>query len=177
MKCWVFGRYVDWVDFVVLMELKFNIKIVMIKDKKPLYRKVADARYSHHNKGSEAKYDRNTKEGVSKNLKKDVRRGLDYTPLYKFLLSKVGQDFDIVYSEVVGRVDNKDAIYNIIRKNEFEKGEYVTCGESSYFSKLYIDDNNLLQKINPDLKNEDFTPSCPCCTHTFNGVVLVKKFK
>ena len=44
---------------------------------KPLYRKVnTRTRNVSHNKGSDAKRDRNTKKGISKSLKKDVQRGL-----------------------------------------------------------------------------------------------------
>lgn len=47
---------------------------------------------------------------------------------------------------------------------------------NSTFSKLIVDENGLLQLKDPTLKNEDFIPSCSCCTHTFNGKPLIKKF-
>lgn len=148
----------------------------MLKDKKPLYRKEADAINNHHHSGSDAKYDRNTKRGISKHMKKNVKRGLDYTPLYKFLLSKVGQNFDEVYKEVIKRVNDRSAIFHMFRKHEFETGDFVRLGGSSFYNKLYIDDNNTIQKVNPNLKNEDFSPSCWCCTYTFNGNKLIKKY-
>lgn len=144
--------------------------------KQPLYRKVAKAINNHHFKGSNAKYDRNTKRGISKTLKKNIKRGLDYTPLYKFLLSKVGQNFNDIYREVIKRVSDRKAIFHMFRKHEFETGDFVRIGESSFYSKLYIDENNIIQKVNPDLKNEDFSPSCWCCTYTFNGSKLIKKY-
>ncbi len=148
----------------------------MKKDIKPLYRKEADARNNHHRKGGDAKYDRNTKKGVSKSMKKNVQRGLDYTPLYKFLLSKVGQDWDKIHSEAISRLDKEEPIYYLVARNETEKRDTVMCGESSRYSGLYVDENNLLQKVNPELTNEMLYPSCDCCTHTFNGVVLVKTY-
>lgn len=146
----------------------------MNKDKKPLYRKVADAMNNHHNKGSEARYDRNTKKGVSKSMKKNVDRGLDYTPLYKFLLSKVGQDWNKIHSEAISRLDKEEPIYHLVAMNDVEKKDVVICGESSQYSGLFVDENNFLQKVNPLVTNETLYPSCSCCTHTFNGVKLVK---
>jgi hypothetical protein len=130
----------------------------------------------HHNFGSDAKYDRNTKKGINKNMKKNVDRGLDYTPLYRFLLSKVGQDWDKVHSEAVSRLDQEDPIYHLVARNETEKRDYVRCGESSMYSGLYVDENNILQKVNPNLRNEELFPSCGCCTHTFNGTPLQKTY-
>jgi hypothetical protein len=148
----------------------------MKKDVKSLYRKVnTNTQHVHHNTGSDAKYDRNTKSGLNKNMKKDVQRGLDYTPLYMYLLSKIGQDWDKIHSDAIKRLDKEEPIYHLVAKNDTEKRDYVNCGESSHYSGLYIDENNTLQKVNPNLKNEDLIPSCPCCTHTFNGKVLVKK--
>lgn len=149
----------------------------MNKEAKPLYRKVnTRARHVWHNKGSEARYDRNTKTGLEKSMKQGKQRGLDYTPLYMFLLSKVGQDWDKVHSEAVARLKGADvdAVYNMVLVDD-QQGHgygYFNGGESSKYSTLFIDENNLLQKTHPDLKNEDLEPSCSCCTHTFNGKVL-----
>ena len=153
----------------------------MQKEIKPLYRKVnTKARGVHHQSGSDASYSRNTKKGISKSMKRNKERGLDYTPLYKFLLSKVGQDFDSIHSEAVSRLNSEDAIYHLVitnitdrRLHATERG-FVICGDKSYYSALYIDDNNKLQKIKPELKNEDLFPSCWCCTHTFNETPFVK---
>lgn len=145
--------------------------------KEPLYRKVnTKARGVHHNFGSDAKHDRNTKGGTNKNMKKGVERGLDYTPLYRFLLSKVGQDWDKVHSEAVSRLDKEDPIYHLVARNDAEKKDYVRCGESSFYSGLYVDEHNILQKVNPNFANEHLYPSCHCCTHTFNGTPLIKTY-
>ncbi len=149
----------------------------MGKDIKTLYRKVnSKARNCKHNIGPDAKNDRNTKKGISKSMKKNDHRGLDYTPLYKFLLSKVGEDWDVIHSQAIGRLDKEDPIYHLVARTEEDKKDKVRCGESSYYSGLYIDDNNKLQKVNPDLKNEDLYPSCHCCTYTWNGTPFQKTY-
>ncbi len=148
-----------------------------MKTKKPLYRKVnSKARNVHHYSGGDARHDRNTKAGLKKTLKKDVHRGLDYTPLYKFLLSKIGEDWDLVHSEAVSRLDNEDAIYHLVVEDKQQKYPYRLCGESSYYSKLYVDDNNKLQVLNPNFTNEMLHPTCHCCTFTFNGKPFVNKY-
>ncbi len=146
--------------------------------KEPLYRKVnTKARGVWHHKGSDAKYDRNTKKGLASSLKQGIQRGLDYTPLYRFLLSKVGKSWDDVYSEAVSRLDKEEPIFYMVdlnteHENPIYPSDYTNIGESGKWSKLIVDDNGILQLKNPNLKNEDFYPSCHCCTHTFNGVVL-----
>ena len=153
-----------------------------MKEKKPLYRKVnTRARNHHHYVGPDAKDTRNTKAGLTKKMRSDVQRGYDYTPLFKFLLSKVGQKWDNVFSEAISRLDKQDPIFWMVKVNEnlsdLRYGMYYfQCGESSKYSILYVDEDGLLQKLDPNLKNEDFTPSCPCCTHTFNGKVLNNKY-
>lgn len=145
----------------------------MNKEIKPLYRRVADARNSHRPKGQEARYDRNTKKGIQRSMKKR-ELGFDHTPLYKFLLSKVGQDWDAVYSEAVSRLIERDRISDLVCNSN--KRALVRCGESAMYSGLFIDDNNLLQRVNPSISNEMLYPTCHCCTHTFNGTVLVKTY-
>lgn len=50
-------------------------------------------------------------------------------------------------------------------------------GESSIYSGLYVDESGKHAKVAPELKNEDLTPDCPSCTHTFNGVPLIRKYE
>jgi len=33
-----------------------------------------------------------------------------------------------------------------------------------------VDDEGILRVVDPDLRAEDLTPYCDCCTHTLNGV-------
>lgn len=149
----------------------------MKRDIKPLYRKVnTKARGVHHQFGSDAKYDRHTKKGTKKGMKKDVHRGLDYTPLFRFLLSKVGSNWDDVLPVVQSRLDQDTPIYWMVAIRESDKNDYFLAGESTFFSGLFVDENNILQLVDPNLHNEDLTPSCPCCTHTFNGKPLIKKY-
>ena len=44
-------------------------------------------------------------------------------------------------------------------------------GDNSYYSKLTVNQDGLLVKVNPDITKELLVPSCSCCTHTFNGEV------
>lgn len=153
--------------------------------KEPLYRKVnTRARGVHHRKGGDYRHQRNSKR-EARSIEDEVargsmhgvrRRGLDYTPLFRFLLSKVGEEWAAVHSEAVSRLDREDPIYWLVARTDAERRPYVLTGETAYFSGLYIDDEGLLAKVAPDLRNEDLTPCCPCCTYTFNGVPLVRKY-
>jgi hypothetical protein len=137
-----------------------------------LYRKVnTKARHVYHHFGGNAKNSRNTKTGMSTKMKKDVNRGLDYTPLFRFLLSKIGQNFDQVYSQAVKRLDVDDPIFWMVDA----KREYFKMDKAIY-PTLIVDENGNLQQTNPNLTNTDFAPSCDCCTHTFNGKVLIRKY-
>lgn len=97
-----------------------------------------------------------------------TREGFDYTPLFKFLLSRVGRNWDEVFSEAVQRLDKQEPIFWLVDLY-FEKGDYgvVRIGESSYYLKLTVQ-NDLLVIADP----EATAPAklCTCCTHTFNGV-------
>jgi hypothetical protein len=149
----------------------------MNKQKEPLYRKVnTKAHGVHHHSGSDASHDRNTKQGTSKSMKKDKHRGLDYTPLYRFLLSKVGQTWSTVHSEAISRLDKEEPIYHLVALNEAGR-DVVRCGESSYYNGLFVDDDGILQIVNTKATNEEQHPICSCCTHTFNGKVFINKFK
>ncbi|TYP89286.1 hypothetical protein BC792_1285 [Sphingobacterium allocomposti] len=142
-----------------------------------LYRKVnTRARGVHHNFGGDFRHSKHKKKETPEQIrgsmsgKKD--RGLDYTPLFRFLLSKVGSNWDEVFSEAKSRLDKTEPIFWIVALNPDDKKDYVRVGESSYFSGLYVDDNGDLQLSNPNLKANDLTPHCSCCTHTLNGVVF-----
>lgn len=100
------------------------------------------------------------------------RHGFDYTPLFRFLLSKVGQPWDKVFSEANARLDRPEPVFWMVALHEVDKDEYVAIGESTYYSGLFVDAAGLLQKVNPLLTPEQMTPFCSCCTHTFNGVVF-----
>lgn len=75
--------------------------------KEPLYRKVnTRTRGVHHYKGGRARWERGTKvaqqnEGERGSMHQGVQNGLDYTPLFRFLLSKVGENWNDVHSELL----------------------------------------------------------------------------
>jgi hypothetical protein len=150
-------------------------------EKKPLYRKVnTRARNVHHNGGPHYRWSRGAKEtnrAREATMRRDRQNGLDYTPLYRFLLSKVGEDFDEVYSEAVARLDRPDPVFHLVARNEAERHATVRTGESSYWSGLCVDDNGRLAAVDPSIKVETLEPCCPCCTHTFNGQPFVKPFR
>ncbi|MEM8976234.1 MAG: hypothetical protein AAGD43_29560 [Pseudomonadota bacterium] len=151
--------------------------------KKPLYRKVnTRTRGVFHHRGGRSREERNTKaaktnEAMRGSMHQGQQRGLDYTPLFRFLLSKVGEDWDVVHSEAVSRLDKEEPIWWMVARTEDKKPATVGIGESTYFSGLYVDENNRLAIVDPSIKVEDLEPDCSCCTHTFNGVPFVKKFR
>ncbi|WP_244657907.1 hypothetical protein [Pseudomonas fluorescens] len=79
------------------------------------------------------------------------RHGFDYTPLFRFLLAKVGQPWDKVFSEANARLDRPEPVFWMVALHENDKDEYVRIGESSYYSGLWVDEAGLLQKVNPKL--------------------------
>lgn len=142
--------------------------------KAPLYRKVNTQTHGvRHKVGGDYRTERPSQalsDGSRGSMHGRQKRGLDYTPLFRFLLSKVGSEWDIVYQEAVGRLDRPDPIFWLVAREESEGRELVRTGESSYFTGLFVDEAGILRKVNPELRAEDLEPSCTCCTHTLNGV-------
>ena len=154
--------------------------------KEPLYRKVnTRARGVRHHTGGDYRHERNTRrekraaddEVARGTMHRKERRGLDYTPLFQFLLSNVGEAWSCVHAEAVSRLDREEPIYWMVARTQDERRSYVCIGGSSFFSGLYVDDGGKLALVAPELRNEDLTPWCACCTHTFNGVPFVRKFR
>lgn len=144
-------------------------------NKKPLYRKVnTRARGVHHLHGGDFKNTRHRESGVG--MRKGIQRGLDYTPLFKFLLAKVGCPWSEVHSEVVSRLDKNEPIHWLVAMNYASANEVVRVGESSYFSGLYVNEEGILRIVNPDIDENTLEPLCKCCTHTFNGVPFTRKY-
>lgn len=142
--------------------------------KEPLFRKVNTQTHGvRHRTGGDYRTERTAQAGSEAGrgrMHGKHRRGLDYTPLFRFLLSRVGAAWDDVYSEAVARLDRPDPIFWLVARHEADRRELVRMGESTYYSGLYVDEAGLLQVVNPDLRASDMEPSCTCCTHTFNGV-------
>ena len=150
-------------------------------EKKPLYRKVnTKARGVRHKFGGDYKDSRNKKRDTRERLKGSMHakhhRGLDYTPLFKFLLSKVGQNWDQVFSEASSRLNKTEPIFWLVALKEEDQEEYVRIGENTYYSGMYVDEQNNLQLVNPNLQAQDMVPFCNCCTHTLNGKVFGKPY-
>ena len=146
----------------------------MDREKPKLFRKVnTKAKGVHHHFGGDFKNTRRSKRETVQNVKGTMfgykQRGLDYTPLFKFLLSKVGSNWNEVFSEAKSRLDREEPIFWLVALNEDEKKDCVRVGESTYYSGLFVDDNGVLQLVNPNIKAADMAPFCNCCTHTFNG--------
>jgi len=105
------------------------------------------------------------------------KHGLDYTPLFKFLLSKVGNDWDEVFSEASARLDKSEPIFWLVALHEAEREPYIRVGENSYFSGLFVDEENKLAIVDAELTVDDMKPSCACCTHSFNGKPFTQSFQ
>ena len=144
-------------------------------NKKPLYRKVnTRARGVQHLHGGDYKHRRNSESAIG--MKQGTLRGLDYTPLFKFLLSKVGGNWNEIHSEAVSRLDKEEPIFWLVAKDYESGNEVVRVGESSYFSGLFIDESGILCTVKPELNEESLEPQCKCCTHTFNGVEFTQTY-
>lgn len=154
-----------------------------MKELKPLYRKVRNNEsYNKQHNGTDYKHTRNTKKQIldedgSYCLKQNETmskqrssNGYDYTPLYKFLHSKEGKDWDSVYSEAKLRLDSDEAIWHIVEtESDLIPHSISRTGESQYYHSMYIDNENKLRFID---KSETITPTCKCCTWTLNGKVI-----
>ena len=144
-------------------------------NKKPLYRKVnVTAHGVGHLHGDD--YRRTRGRDVAVGMRRGVRRGRDYTPLFRFLLSKVGSPWNEVHSEAVSRLDEEEPIRWLVASRRELAPELVRIGESAYFSGLYVDEEGVLRVVNPDLDEGSLEPDCGCCTHTFNGVPFTRRY-
>ncbi|OKO99784.1 hypothetical protein [Xenorhabdus eapokensis] len=144
--------------------------------KKKLYRRVNTTTHFVFHHGGEYRWERARQKLIREDMpcflsmKGKQRRGLDYTPLFMFLLSKVGEKWDAVHSEAIQRLDSPEPLFWLVALHEHEQREYIRCGESSYYNGLFVDGSGFLRKVNPNLSVNDIPVQCQCCTHTFNGV-------
>ncbi|TPI21349.1 hypothetical protein [Mesorhizobium sp. B4-1-1] len=148
--------------------------------KEPLYRRVNTRTHGVRHGGSDYKFSRHIKKQDKTSrgsMHGEKQHGLDYTPLFRFLLSKVGQDWAEVHNQAVARLDRQDPIYWMVAVIEAERKPFVRIGENSYYSGLYVDEDNRLALVDPGLRLEDMRPSCSCCTHTFNGKPFVREYE
>ena len=145
----------------------------------PLFRKVNTTAHLAKHGGGEYRDERRRSErsdasGESMHGRK--RRGLDYTPLFKFLLAKCGQPWDAVFGEAKARLDRQDPIFWLVALPGHERKSYVRVGEASYYSGMYVDEAGILQLVDPSMGPSSLDPACKCCTHSFNGVPFTRPF-
>lgn len=161
--------------------LKKDVEKIFMKKKKPLFRKVNTKTYGIANHKAKHRQQRNTelckKNPSAFSAMKKPKHGLDYTPLFKFLLSKVGYNWDEIFSEAKSRLDKVEPIFWMVSLNEVGKKRFVRLDESTYFSGLFVDDSGILQLVDPTLTINQMFPFCECCTHTFNGDLFTQKYK
>lgn len=150
-----------------------------VRRKEPLYRRVNTTAHGvHHRTGGDYRASRGKDDRSGRgSMHGTTRRGLDYTPLFRFLLSRVGEDWDAVHSEAVARLDRLEPIFWLVARTESERRPFVCIGESSYYSGLMVDEAGRLALVDPGLTVEQMEPSCACCTHTFNGVPFVRTYR
>jgi hypothetical protein len=149
--------------------------------KQPLYRKVNTTTHGvHHGYGGDYRDTRaqSNKAQAMQSMGAKQRRGLDYTPLFRFLLSKVGSNWDQVHSEAVARLDREEPIHWMVdvRAPLGTPEPTLRAGESSYWSRLYVDEDKRLRVRDPAITHTSLHPYCACCTHTFNGVSFTRKY-
>jgi hypothetical protein len=153
----------------------------MSRKQQSLYRKVNTTAHGvRHAKGGDFRDERrrsHQSEASRESMHGRKRRGLDYTPLFKFLVSKCGQQWNAVHAEAIARLDRDEPIFWLVALPGRERERYVRVGESSYFSGMYVDDAGILQLVDPSLGPSSMVPSCKCCTHTFNGVPFTRPFQ
>lgn len=145
----------------------------MNKAPKPLYRKFNKRAAGFHHNTPPGRFgdERNTK--VIKNSEVlfmsigHTREGYDYTPLFRFLLSRVGHNWDEVFSEAIERLDKPEPIFRMVDLH-YKNGDagIVRLGENSYYSKLTVI-NGIL--VYTDEHAGPPVPACTCCSYSFNG--------
>lgn len=151
--------------------------------KKLLYRpRNTTARGAGRNRGGEYRHRRHAKNEVGSYAKTGRMQAVggrtpdrDYTPLFRFLLTKVGRRWADVHREAVARLDREAPIFWMVAVNESDRRAMIRVGEATYFSGLYVDDDGALQLVDPTLDIATMVPRCDCCTHTFNGVRFVQR--
>lgn len=146
---------------------------------KPLYRSVNTRTHGvRHGGGEDYRSSRRRADRVQAGaMGGKQRHGLDYTPLFQFLLSRVGEDWDAVHAAAVARLDRAEPIFWMVARSDAERKSFVRMGESAYYSGLFVDGDNRLRKVDPALTVEQMEPGCACCTHTFNGVPFTRKYQ
>lgn len=151
-----------------------------MRQKEPLYRRVNTRTRGVFHGGGAFRWSRHARreDPTARGAMHGRRRhGLDYTPLFRFLLSRIGEDWTETQREAVARLDRPDPIFWLVARTEEERRPFVRIGESSYYSGLYVDEDNRLALVDPAWRVERMEPRCRCCTHTFNGVPFTQTYR
>ncbi|WEQ56422.1 hypothetical protein LV564_04875 [Komagataeibacter nataicola] len=149
---------------------------------RPLYRKVnTRTRGVKHGSGQKFSWDRHTKKALNNpslqaSMHGGQQHGRDYTPLFRFLLSRVGQRWDDVFREACARLDGTAPIFSMVATCEADRCAYFRADENSYFSGLFVDEDGILSLVAPEMNEDSLKPTCACCTHSFNGKVFTQRF-
>lgn len=91
-------------------------------------------------------------------------------------MSKVGQNWDEVHSEAVARLDDAGPIFWMVALGPEARRRFFRSGDNSYFSGLYVTDDNRLAMVDPDLTPHGLRPDCGCCIHTRSGKSFTRAF-
>ncbi|HDT5217399.1 TPA: hypothetical protein RCG95_000116 [Enterobacter roggenkampii] len=141
-----------------------------------LYRIVnTTTRHQSNNPGAEYRWERNCKKVGNELLAKRgtmhgrQKRGRDYTPLFYFLIKHIGKPWDEIFSEVGGRLDTTEPVFWLVARHEHQRRDLVCIGEISFYPGLFVDENGILQQVNPSISGKDVKVTCRCCTHTYLG--------
>lgn len=145
---------------------------------KPLYRRVNTTAHNvHHHEGgdfAEGRAKSKGEEHLRESMSRGIRRGLDYTPLFRFLLGKVNLPWEDTYREAVRRLDREDPIWWLVAHQNAPHLPICRIGESSYYHGLYVDEEGILRLVAPAIGPESLLPYCTCCTHTLDGVQFTR---
>lgn len=129
-----------------------------------------------------SRWTRHSKNGITQKMKKRINYHLDYTPLFKFLLSKEGEKWEGVWRECQKKVDTVEPVLWMVQNirlnglpkhdkclEEYDKS--FGYEEGSYFSTMYVDENGILQVVDKNYKESTPLEYCRRCGETFNGLL------
>lgn len=164
------------------MNIDENIFKPNTHEEKPLYRKEKKTGLMtqyYVNRGGEYRWERSksvTPNRVYDALKQQMKSrklGMDWQPLYNFIMSNVGCNYDETYSKALKRCNKFRDEFNKHWAYLFnDDRDIVRLGENTYYSALTIDEFNNIQIRNTGaepIKGGSFSFGY---THSFNGKTL-----
>jgi glutathione peroxidase-family protein len=134
--------------------MKEGIQLIRKVNRKSSFEKSQHYRYIRHTKAQLA-FD-----GNFQPMKRSKKNGVNYHPLFQWLLSKVGQNWDKVYSEACKRVPQefRETIFYMVNTHAIKKDGIVVdskgqalhstfrFGEARHFKQLYVN-KGILTKV------------------------------